>query len=99
MLEDTLSDNQVQTLCNCVLRVFKGLSDDGDNEKVAVGESGESAKEDYIIKCDEIVLAVTGKQFCDPRRCGSSVAAATVLLDKMAWGRARFLVGLKHEIL
>ena len=66
LLEDTLSDNQVQTLCNCVLRVFKGLSDDGDNEKVAVGESGESAKEDYIIKCDEIVLAVAGKQLLRP---------------------------------
>jgi ABC-type Mn2+/Zn2+ transport system ATPase subunit len=66
LLEDTLSDNQVQDLCNCVIRVFKGLSDDGDNEKVDVGESGESAKEDYIIKCDEIVLAVAGKQLLRP---------------------------------
>jgi len=56
LLEGQLDDAQVQDLCATVVRAFKGLGQDSDG-KDGAGEE----KEDFVVKCDGIILAYAGK--------------------------------------
>jgi len=56
LLEGQLDEAQVQELCATVVRAFKGLGQDSNG----LDGAGEE-KEDFVVKCDGIILAYAGK--------------------------------------
>ena len=55
-LLEGVDEVDVQALCNKIVRAFKGLNEDGTS-----GSGVAEVKEDFVVKCDGIILAYAGK--------------------------------------
>ena len=64
MLEEALSEEQVNALCSRIARMFKGVDggDGGGNgADASAAENGDSSDDDYLVKCENIIMAFAGR--------------------------------------
>lgn len=55
LLDGEMDDAQVKDMCERVVRAFKGLGEEQDGSNG--GGVVQVKKEDYVVKCDGIILA------------------------------------------
>ena len=61
LLEGVLDEDQVDALCKCVARAFKGLPQEEAAASGGPAAAASPATTDYVIQCDNIILAYAGK--------------------------------------
>ena len=98
LLEGSIPESTICELCTKVARAFKGL---GENESSSAatdqGVEAEASKEEYVVKCDGIILAYAGKSLLRSTslhlkrgRCygvvGHNGVGKTTLLTRIAAG-------------
>ena len=69
MLEEALSEDQVKDLCSRIARMFKGEDGSGAAEGggggggngADAGAAGNGGGDDYLVKCENIIMAFAGR--------------------------------------